>query len=274
MVKNILLSFLYFWGRHANHSEPCSLASHATHAGTKASVSIQRPLAAPALLLEWKWWVSPIPRMKMEMKTKTMPLPAHARIIMSWCRLFVQFYTLPNQQGAPRPLRLIICAVCDPVVLASPPFFLPPSILHGLSLYQFVALATRGAFLSVPLICSMLQQSASKWNEICYFLLFPSVLFLHALQCDWLQTCSPFFQISLICSGGGGIFLWNYEEQLFGQLLFVAIYWGNNLPDGTFWSCQFLACKQRASFSLNRMALNFFFLKDRRWYRHSAQPAT
>ncbi|OQU93394.1 hypothetical protein SORBI_3001G534400 [Sorghum bicolor] len=47
MVKNILLSFLYFWGRHANHLEPCSLAGHATHAGTKASASIQRPLAAP-----------------------------------------------------------------------------------------------------------------------------------------------------------------------------------------------------------------------------------
>ena len=197
-----------------------------------------------------------------------MPLPAHARIIMSWCRLFVQFYTLPNQQGAPRPLRLIICAVCDPVVLASPPFFLPPSILHGLSLYQFVALATRGAFLSVPLICSMLQQSASKWNEICYFLLFPSVLFLHALQCDWLQTCSLFFQISLICSRGG-IFLWNYEEQLFGQLLFVAIYWGNNLPDGTFWSCQFLPWKQTGIVFTEPHALN---LDDAASIQHNQRP--
>ncbi|OQU93395.1 hypothetical protein SORBI_3001G534400 [Sorghum bicolor] len=50
----------------------------------------------------------------------------------------------------------IICAVCDP-----PSFWHHPLLsLHGLCLYQFVALATRGAFLSGPLICSMLQQSA------------------------------------------------------------------------------------------------------------------
>lgn len=102
-----------------------------------------------------------------------------------------------------------------------------------------------------------------------FFLLFPSVLFLYALL---IVNLFPFsFQISLLeCSSAGGIFLWNYyEQQLFGQLLFVAIYWGNNLPDGTFWSCQFLACKQRASFSLNRMALN---LDDAVSIQHNQRP--
>lgn len=92
----------------------------------------------------------------------------------------------------PAPFVLSFALSVTPSFWHHPPFFSLPS-LRGLCLYQFVALATRGAFLSVPLICSMLQQSAGKLNEICYFLLFPSVLFLHALQCDWLQTCSLFF---------------------------------------------------------------------------------